>query len=94
MRLAAEGLNGEMVTIVRDSDTPYSWSVGHTDIVNIANKEKVLPANYIREDGFHVTEAFRKYCRPLIEGEMWPEYSGGIPVYSQLSRNLVPKKLG
>jgi len=94
VRLAAEGLNGQMVTIVRDSDTPYSWSVGHTDIVNIANKEKVLPANYIREDGLHVTEAFRSYCRPLIEGELWPEYSGGVPVYSQFLRNLVPKKLG
>ena len=94
VRLAAEGLNGQMVTIIRDSDTPYSWSVGHTDIVNIANKEKVLPADYIREDGFHVTQAFRNYCRPLIQGELWPEYSGGIPVYSQLVRNLVPKKLG
>ncbi|MCF7824043.1 MAG: 6-phosphofructokinase [Candidatus Marinimicrobia bacterium] len=94
VRLAAEGLNGEMVTIVRDSDSPYSWSVGHTDIANIANKEKVLPPEYIREDGFHVTDAFRQYCLPLIEGELWPEYSNGIPLYTQLKRNLVPKKLG
>lgn len=94
VNLAAQGLNGQMVTIVRDSDTPYSWSVGHTDIANIANKEKVLPPEYIREDGFHVTEAFRTYCSPLIEGELWPDYTGGIPVYSQLKRNLVPKKLG
>ncbi len=93
VRLAAAGLNGKMVTIVRDSDSPYSWSVGHTDIVNIANKEKVLPADYIREDGFHVTEAFKTYCRPLIEGELFPKFSGGIPVYSKLVRNLVPKKL-
>jgi len=41
-----------------------------------------------------VTEAFRTYCSPLIEGELWPDYAGGIPVYSQLKRNLVPKKLG
>ncbi len=94
VRLAAEGLNGQMVTIVRESDTPYSWTVGHTDIANIANQEKILPAEYIREDGFHVTDAFRTYCQPLIEGEMWPDYAGGIPVYTQLKRNLVPKKLG
>jgi len=94
VNLAAKGLNGQMVTIVRESDTPYSWTVGHTDIDNIANKEKVLPADYIREDGFHITDAFRKYCQPLIEGELWPEYVGGIPVYGQLARNLVPKKLG
>jgi len=93
VRLAAEGLNGEMVTIVRESNSPYSWTVGHTDIANIANQEKVLPPEYIREDGFHITDAFRTYCRPLIEGELWPEYAGGIPVYSKLKRNLVPKKL-
>ena len=94
VRLAAEGNNGQMVTIVRESDSPYSWTVGHTDISNIANKEKILPSDYIREDGFHITEKFRTYCRPLIEGELWPDYAGGIPVYSQLKRNLVPKKLG
>jgi 6-phosphofructokinase 1 len=94
VNLAAQGLNGQMVTIVRDSDTPYSWSVGHTDIANIANKEKVLPPEFIREDGFHVTEAFRKYCSPLIEGELWPEYKNGVPVYTKLKRNLIPQKLG
>jgi len=94
VRLAAEGLNGQMVTIVRESDTPYSWTVGHTDIENIANKEKVLPPEYIREDGFHITDAFRTYCQPLIEGELWPEYSQGIPRYVKLKRNLVAQKLG
>lgn len=94
VNLAAQGLNGQMVTIVRESDEPYKWTVGHTDIANIANKEKVLPPEYIREDGFHVTDAFRKYCLPLIEGELWPDYADGIPVYSKLKRNLVPQKLG
>lgn len=94
VNLAAQGLNGQMVTIVRESDNPYSWSVGHTDIANIANKEKVLPPEYIREDGFHVTDAFRTYCRPLIEGELWPDYQDGIPVYTKLKRNLVPQLLG
>jgi len=94
VRLAAAGLNGEMVTLVRESDTPYSWTVGHTNIANIANQEKVLPADYIRADGFHITDAFRTYCQPLIAGELWPQYAGGIPVYAQLKRNLVPRKLG
>ena len=93
VNLAAAGQNGQMVTIVRESDTPYSWTVGHTDISNIANKEKVLPPEYIREDGLHITEGFRTYCRPLIEGELHPEYSQGVPVYAVLKRNLVAKKL-
>jgi len=93
VRLAEEGLNGQMVTLVRTSDTPYAWEVGHTDIANIANQEKILPADYIREDGLHVTEAFRQYCQPLIEGELWPKFFGGVPVYSRLKRELLPKKL-
>ena len=93
VNLAAAGQNGQMVTIVRESDTPYSWTVGHTDISNIANKEKVLPAEYIREDGLHITEGFRTYCRPLIEGELHPQYAEGVPVYAVLKRNLVAKKL-
>lgn len=94
VKLAAAGLNGQMVTIVRESDEPYRWSVGHTDIANIANKEKVLPAEYIREDGFHVTEAFYRYALPLIEGELPPPFKNGIPEYANLKLNLVPRKLG
>ena len=93
VRLAEEGLNGQMVTIIRRSDDPYHWTVGHTDIVNIANQEKVLPPEYIREDGLHVTDAFIRYGRPLIEGEMPPPFKDGIPVYTRLKRELVGKKL-
>ena len=93
VKLAAEGQNGQMVTIVRESNTPYTWRVGHTNISNIANKEKVLPPEYIREDGLHVTDAFRTYCGPLIEGELFPKFKAGIPDYVKLKRNLVPKKL-
>ena len=92
--LASQDLNGQMVTIVRESDQPYKWSVGHTDITNIANKEKVMPPEYIREDGFHVTEGFFRYARPLIEGELPPAFKNGIPDYARLKLKLVPQKLG
>jgi ATP-dependent phosphofructokinase / diphosphate-dependent phosphofructokinase len=93
VRLAGLGLNGQMATIVRESNSPYFWSVGHTDIANIANKEKILPPEYIREDGFHVTEAFRQYCTPLIEGELYPPFKNGLPDYMQLKRILLEKRL-
>ena len=69
VRLAGEGLTGRMVVIQRDGNDPYRWSLGHTGAADIANKEKKLPPEFIREDGFHVTEAFRAYCLPLIQGE-------------------------
>ena len=91
--IAKEQLNGQMVILVRENDDPYRWSVGHTDAVNIANQEKLLPDSYISSDGFDITEAFIKYCRPLIEGEDFPPFSAGIPQYGRLKKKFVPKKL-
>jgi ATP-dependent phosphofructokinase / diphosphate-dependent phosphofructokinase len=93
VKLAGEGLTGQMVTIQRDSDDPYRWSVGHTEAGDIANKEKLLPREFIREDGFHVTEGFRRYCLPLIQGEDYPPYAGGLPAYRRLKKALLPQKL-
>jgi 6-phosphofructokinase 1 len=93
VKLAGEGLTGQMVTLQRDGDAPYRWSVGHTDAGNIANKEKLLPREYIREDGFHITEGFRRYCLPLIQGEDYPPYENGLPAYRRLKRTLTPRKL-
>ncbi|MDZ7347194.1 MAG: diphosphate--fructose-6-phosphate 1-phosphotransferase, partial [candidate division KSB1 bacterium] len=93
VELAAEGKNGFMPIIVRDSDNPYKWHIGETDIANIANKEKPVPDEFIREDGFHITDAFRRYALPLIEGEDYPPYVNGLPAYVRLKNLLIPKKL-
>ena len=93
VKLAGEGRTGQMVTLQRDSEEPYRWSVGHTDAANIANQEKMLPKDFIREDGYHITDKFRDYCAPLIQGEDYPPYSGGLPRYARLKRALLPKKL-
>jgi 6-phosphofructokinase 1 len=92
--LAEKGLSGVMVTIRRESQTPYRWGLEHTDASNIANQEKKLPKDHIRDDGFHVTDKFRAYCEPLIRGEDYPPYRDGLPAYARLKKALVPKKLG
>jgi 6-phosphofructokinase 1 len=91
--LAGEGLSGVMVAIQRDSDEPYRWSLGQTDAGNIANQEKVMPKEFIREDGYHITEGFRRYCAPLIQGEDYPPYKDGLPAYVRMKKALVPPKL-
>ncbi|HKI97434.1 MAG TPA: 6-phosphofructokinase [bacterium] len=93
VKLAGEGLTGRMVTIQRDGEEPYRWSVGHTEAANIANQEKLLPREFIREDGFHVTEGFRRYCLPLIQGEDYPPYEQGLPAYRRMKKTLAPRKL-
>jgi 6-phosphofructokinase 1 len=53
----------------------------------------MLPKDFIREDGYHITDKFRAYCAPLIQGEDYPPYDGGMPRYARLKRALLPKKL-
>jgi 6-phosphofructokinase 1 len=94
VKLAGQGKSGVMVTIQRDSDAPYKWSLGETDAANIANQEKMIPKEFLREDGFHVTDGFRKYCAPLIAGEDYPPYRpDGLPAYVRLKKALLPAKL-
>lgn len=91
--LAAQGKNGHMPIIVRDSDDPYHWCISSTEIKNIANKEKEVPDEFIREDGYHITEAFRRYAEPLIAGEDPPRFVNGLPQYTRLKKVLIPSKV-
>ncbi len=93
VEFALEGRNAIMPTIVRVSDDPYDWKVGSAELGDVANVEKMLPPEYISEDGFGVTEACLRYLRPLIAGESYPPYKDGLPDYVSLKGVGVPKKL-
>lgn len=53
----------------------------------------MMPADYISEDGFGISEACREYLLPLIEGEDYPPYKNGLPDYVRLKNVAVQKKL-
>lgn len=93
VELALQGRNAVMPTIVRLSDSPYRWEIGVANLADVANVEKKMPREYISEDGFHITEACRRYLSPLIEGEDYPPYKNGLPQYVKLKNAAVPKKL-
>ena len=93
VELALAGHGGVMATIVRTSDAPYRWTLGHAPLADVANVERPLPADFIRDDGFGVTEAARRYLAPLIEGEAPPPFEHGLPQYATLSKDIVAKKL-
>lgn len=94
VEFALEGRNSVMPAIVRESNNPYKWSIGSAPLADVANVEKMMPREYISEDGFHITEACREYLSPLIQGEDYPPYENGLPKYVQLKNTLVPKKTG
>ena len=93
VELALKGVNAVMPTIVRRSDRPYRWSLGHVPLGEVANKEKKLPREYIREDGFGITAACRRYLAPLIAGEAYPPYRNGLPDYVRIKGVAVRRKL-
>jgi len=93
VELALNGRNAVMPAIVRTSDSPYRWEIGHADLSDVANVEKKMPREFISPDGFGITDACRAYLRPLIEGEDYPPYKHGLPDYVVLKNTPVPKKL-
>ncbi|MCH8263076.1 MAG: 6-phosphofructokinase [Proteobacteria bacterium] len=93
VEMALAGENAIMPTVVRTSDDPYHWEIGKADLADVANVEKMMPAEYISEDGFGITDACRRYLTPLIEGEDYPPYEKGMPKYVRLKNIGVAKKL-
>ena len=94
VELALKGHNAVMPTIERTSDAPYRYKIGMAELSKVANVEKFMPREFISADGFSITEACKRYLRPLIQGEDYPKYGrDGLPVYVTLKNVAVAKKL-
>ena len=93
VEMALEGKNSIMPAIVRISNNPYKWEIGSGELKDVANVEKMMPNNYISEDGFSITDACREYLLPLIDGENYPPYNDGLPNYVVLKKTKVVQKL-
>jgi len=91
--LAVRGINAVMPTIVRKTSKPYRWVIGHVPLGEVANKEKKLPREFIRQDGFGITDACRRYLEPLVAGEAYPPYKHGLPDYVRIKGVPVRRKL-
>jgi ATP-dependent phosphofructokinase / diphosphate-dependent phosphofructokinase len=90
---ALEGKNSIMPTVVRESSSPYKWSIGEAPLSQVANVEKMMPHNFISEDGFGITPLCKEYLYPLIQGEAYPPYKMGMPDYVTLKLAAVTRKL-
>jgi 6-phosphofructokinase 1 len=83
-----------MVTLVRESDSPYRCGTGVAALSEVANGVKRLPRDYLDVAGTQVTETMRRYAQPLLRGEV-PIRVGedGLPEFVRFRRRLIPKKL-
>jgi len=66
VELAEQGASGVMVTIIRDSDSPYRVELGTTALCEVAVKSKPMPREYINTEGNFISDSFYEYIRPLI----------------------------
>ena len=79
------GESGYMVTLERVSDRPYEVINGLASLTEVANAEKLLPAEFIAPQGNQVTEAFKTYALPLI--------GSPLPPFARLKGVVVDKKV-
>jgi 6-phosphofructokinase len=78
-------LNGEsdkMVTLQRHEQPAYSCTTGLVELEQIANKQRLLPDEYLDASKTMVTQAFYKYALPLI----------GAPLPEPARLNLIKAK--
>jgi len=93
VELAVKGHNSVMPTVERISDVPYKYRIGVADLKDVANVEKFMPRDFITKDGYGITAKCKRYLTPLIQGEDYPKYQDGLPVYVTLKNVGVEKKL-
>lgn len=87
---AIQGLNAVMPAIQRSDD---GWHFIPAPLSEIANVERFMPRHYISADGYSITDEGRAYLAPLIEGEDYPPYKNGLPIYARLNFSYAEKKL-
>lgn len=79
VKAAFEGETGKMIILKRISDDPYICVTDIFDINKIANVEKKVPREWINESGDYVTQQFINYVKPLIQSELTPIMTNGLP---------------
>ncbi len=90
---AIAGKNAVMPAIIRTGNNPYTWEIQEAALDKVANVEKMMPAEFITDDGLFITEACKEYLSPLIQGEDYPPYKNGLPDYVTLKNVAVTRKL-
>lgn len=71
---------GVMLTVVRHSSSPYQWTIGATALEEVANKERLVPDDFINSD-HQLTNKGRQYFSPLIQGQVEQTWEDGLPLY-------------
>lgn len=93
VKAAVEGHTDMMVTLIRGEGETYKCETGLAPLGEIANGVKLLPKNWIGDDGVSMNHSFVRYAQPLIQGEVEVPFSHGLPVFTKLRAKRIEKLL-
>jgi 6-phosphofructokinase len=86
VKAALDGVSGVMIGFKRAEGEPYRCEIIHVPLAETANKEKVVPREWINEAGNYVTQDFIDYALPLIDGEPHQKHENGLPRFARLKK--------
>jgi 6-phosphofructokinase 1 len=69
-----DGESDKMITLVRHSEPAYHCTTGMEELAQVANVQRLLPAEYLDESKTMATQAFHEYAMPLI-GDSLPNHA-------------------
>ncbi len=90
---ALVGDSGVMITVQRVQERPYKWQTSTVKLKAVVSTERKLPRSFITRNGFGITAKARRYLLPLIQGEAFPTFKSGLPVYRPMRMERVCKQL-
>ncbi len=79
VNLSMDYESGSVAMIRTDEGDDYGVRYERTDLCNVAEKTKEMPAHFINAQGNHVTDAFVQYALPLTGGLVKTGYLGNRP---------------
>ncbi len=79
VKLAMVEDNGSVAMKRTGNGAKYGVELFRTELKNVAEKTKSMPAEYLNNDGNGVTQAFIDYAMPLVGQLPKTEYLGGYP---------------
>lgn len=89
VKCALKGQTGKVMTFRRISDMPYTVVIDTAEAYEIANNEKKLPKEYINSAGNNIMDFALPYFLPLIQGELNPIMSQGIPKHFAIHESVL-----
>lgn len=89
---ALAGESDKVVSIQRESSNPYVAKYVLMPLEGVANLERTVPLEWIKDDNTGLTKEFIDYALPLIQGETKQDKEHGLPVFAKLKKVLVNKK--